>query len=51
MDIPGDYTVAVRMNDREQDYRSYYSDETAEMVAKRFERDIELFGYEFDSRP
>lgn len=33
--------------DRGRDYRSYYSDATAELVARRFARDIELFGYRF----
>ncbi|MBC7357556.1 MAG: sulfotransferase family 2 domain-containing protein [Desulfacinum sp.] len=31
-----------------RDYRSYYTDETAELVARHFRRDIELFGYRFD---
>jgi hypothetical protein len=34
--------------DRERDYRSYYSDETAELVAAHFAADIERFGYRFD---
>ena len=29
------------------DYRKYYTDETAEMVADHFKRDIDLLGYEF----
>ena len=29
------------------DYRKYYTDETAEMVADHFKRDIELLGYSF----
>ncbi len=29
------------------DYRSYYSDATAELIAERFKRDIELFDYYF----
>jgi hypothetical protein len=33
--------------DRKKDYRSYYSDELAEMVAQRFEPDIRIFGYSF----
>lgn len=36
-----------RAADRDADYRSYYSDVTAERVAVHFARDIELFGYEF----
>jgi hypothetical protein len=35
--------------DRDKDYRSYYSDDLAEMVARHFKRDIEAFGYRFDS--
>ena len=30
------------------DYRRYYSDHTAELIANHFKRDIELFGYSFD---
>nr|VFJ51828.1 MAG: Sulfotransferase family protein [Candidatus Kentron sp. FW] len=32
-----------------QDYRAYYNDGTREMVAEYFKKDIELFGYTFDS--
>jgi hypothetical protein len=31
-----------------RDYRTYYTPETRDLVAKHFQRDIELFGYEFD---
>ena len=31
-----------------RDYRSCYDDTTAELVATRWRRDIELFGYDFD---
>lgn len=31
-----------------KDYRVYYTDETAELVARHFQRDIQLFGYRFD---
>lgn len=31
-----------------RDYRAYYTDETAELVARHYRRDIELFGYRFD---
>ncbi len=32
---------------KKRDYRSYYTDRSAEAVAIRFKRDIEAFGYEF----
>ncbi len=31
-----------------RDYRTYYTAETREFVAKKFQRDIEMFGYDFD---
>jgi hypothetical protein len=31
-----------------RDYRTYYTPETREFVAKKFRRDIEMFGYDFD---
>lgn len=34
--------------DRRRDYRGYFNDETAELVARHFRRDIELLGYTFD---
>jgi hypothetical protein len=34
-----------------RDYRSYYTPETRELVAKNFARDLELFRYEFDGLP
>lgn len=34
--------------DRSKDYRAYYTDETAELVARHFARDIEMLGYRFD---
>jgi hypothetical protein len=34
--------------DRAKDYRSYYTDELAEMVGAYFKRDVELLGYKFD---
>ncbi len=37
-----------KATDRTSDYRSYYSDATAELVAKHFARDIEMLGYRFD---
>jgi len=37
-----------RAGDRNQDYRTYYSDATAELVARHFAPDIERLGYRFD---
>jgi hypothetical protein len=37
-----------RANDRSKDYRGYYTEETAEMVARHFAPDIEMLGYAFD---
>lgn len=37
--------------DRRKDYRGYYSDATAELVARHFARDIEILGYHFDPDP
>ena len=34
--------------DRKKDYRSYYDDDTAELVAQHFARDIDMLGYRFD---
>jgi len=34
--------------DRKKDFRSYYADDTAEMVANHFARDVEMLGYQFD---
>ena len=31
-----------------QDYRVFYDDESRELVANRFARTIDLFGYRFD---
>jgi hypothetical protein len=40
-----------KATDRRRDYRSYYDDETAELVARHFRRDIELLKYGFDPQP
>jgi hypothetical protein len=37
-----------RATDRKKDYRSYYTDDTADLVARHFQRDIEILGYRFD---
>jgi hypothetical protein len=33
---------------KHEDYRSYYSDDLRELVARTWARDIDLFGYDFD---
>jgi len=37
-----------RQTDRRRDYRRYYTDRSAELIAKHFAADIERFGYQFD---
>lgn len=37
-----------KSQDRKKSFRAYYTDETAEMVARHFAQDIERFGYTFD---
>ena len=37
-----------KATDRRPDYREYYEDDTAELVAQHFARDIEMLGYTFD---
>jgi hypothetical protein len=37
-----------KAQDRKKNFRSYYTDETAELVARHFAQDIERFGYAFD---
>jgi hypothetical protein len=39
---------ARKSRDRQQDYRGYYTDATAELVAQHFARDIALLNYQFD---
>jgi hypothetical protein len=39
---------ARQAKDRKQDYRSYYNDQTAELVANHFARDINLLNYGFE---
>lgn len=34
--------------DRKKDFRSYYADDTAALVAQHFARDAEMLGYRFD---
>lgn len=37
-----------KATDRKQDFRGYYTDESAELVKNHFRRDLELFEYEFE---
>jgi len=37
-----------KSTERSRDYRSYYTEETAELVAGHFARDVEMLGYRFD---
>jgi hypothetical protein len=39
---------ARQATDRQKDYRHYYTDSTAERVARHYQRDIDQFGYRFD---
>ncbi|MGB0955723.1 MAG: sulfotransferase, partial [Panacagrimonas sp.] len=34
--------------DRKKDYRSYYTDDLAQLVGDFFRRDVEMLGYRFD---
>ena len=44
-----DTQIHVRGNARsEQDYRTYYDDETIQVVAQKYREDIMRFGYTFD---
>ncbi|MEZ5536104.1 MAG: sulfotransferase family 2 domain-containing protein [Thiolinea sp.] len=37
-----------KATDRQQDFRSYYADDVAELVAQHFQRDIDMLEYQFD---
>lgn len=37
-----------KAKDRSKDYRSYYADDTAELVARHFKRDIDMLEYSFE---
>jgi chondroitin 4-sulfotransferase 11 len=41
------FDVPHENKSRHRNYREYYTDETAGIVARRFEKDIRHFGYEF----
>lgn len=38
-----------KANDRKKDYRSYYDEQTFELVSRHFKPDIDLLGYTFDN--
>lgn len=45
---PGAYQLdRDKLKNRELDYRSYFTDETKRLVARRYQKDCELFDYEF----
>ncbi|MBK1691833.1 sulfotransferase family 2 domain-containing protein [Ectothiorhodospira mobilis] len=46
--LPGIPLPHRRRAEGRDDYRRYYSDETAALVAEHYRPDIELFGYRFD---
>nr|VFK19035.1 MAG: hypothetical protein BECKLPF1236B_GA0070989_11593 [Candidatus Kentron sp. LPFa] len=37
----------INSSNREESYRTYYTEETKEIISKRFRKDIEYFGYTF----
>lgn len=41
-------TLSTRNKTKREHYSSYYNKETMNMVAKKHEKDIEIFGYEFE---
>lgn len=46
-----DFKGLVRENrSKHDDYRSYYTEETKNVVGKVYQKDIELFGYDFDGK-
>lgn len=46
--LPAALPPPKRTSTPRKDYRSFYTEETREMVAKTYSRDIKLFGYTFD---
>jgi chondroitin 4-sulfotransferase 11 len=49
MDLAGCAVKLPHINkSTHSDYRNYYTDETREIVAQRFAKDCEFFGYQFD---
>ena len=46
--IPAPELPHLRRAEDRRDYRSYYTDELAELVAHHYRRDLEILGYTFD---
>ena len=46
--IPAPELPHLRRAQDRRDYRSYYTDELAELVAHHYQRDLEILGYTFD---
>ena len=47
--LPPETKLPHRNPSKKTPYQAYYTDELRELVAERYRRDIELFGYEFDA--
>ena len=46
--IPAPELPHLRRAEDRRDYRSYYTDELAELVAHHYQRDLDILGYSFD---
>lgn len=49
LDISANLKYQNKTSNRKIDYRDYYTDETIEIVANVYQKDIEIFGYDFDN--
>lgn len=49
LDISVNLKHQNKTSNRKKDYRDYYTDETREIVANVYQKDIEIFGYDFDN--
>jgi hypothetical protein len=50
MGLPEDTHFGHHNATKRNDYKTYYTDETADQIAQIFARDIELFGYTFEGK-